>query len=166
MVVVFRARGIEVKAGDLGFGHDKAQILLNFLSTKAMHTDVGAVANGTFARHTGRVTAIMATQHVLALVIDKAHVTVDALRHIVTFVALQTQRETAPVLEQDGLVVFVQSLLHRIEQGAAKVGLHGFAPTFHAHVAKDDFGHLHTAIALCNLHQMVAAIQGIIIAFV
>ena len=124
------------------------------------------MTNGTFARHTGRITAIMATQHVLTFVVDEAHVTVDALRHMMTIVALQTQRETASILEQDGLVMFVQSFLHRIEQSAAKVGFHGFAPTFHAHVAEDDFGHLHPTIALCNLHQIVATIQGIVIAFV
>ena len=131
-----------------------------------MHTDVGAMTDGALARHRGSIAAIMAAQHVLALMVDEAHVTVDALRHMVAVVALNTQREATSVLEQDGLIMLLKSLFHRIEQGAAKVSLHGLAASLHAHVAKDDFGHLHTAVTLCNLHQVVSPVQGIVIAFV
>ena len=115
LVVVFRAGGVEVKAGNLSFRHNETQVLLNLLSTEAMHPNVGAVTYGTLRRHRSRVTTIMATQHVLALVINQTHVAVDALRHIVTLVALQTQREAASILEQDGLVMLFQSFLHRVD---------------------------------------------------
>ena len=131
-----------------------------------MHADIGTVTNRTLRRNRGRIATVMATQHILALVIDEAHITIDALRHIMAFVTLQTQRKTASVLEQNSLVVLVQSFLHRVKQGAAKVGFHGLATAFHTHVAEDNLGHLHTTITLGDFHQMVTAAQGIEITLV
>ena len=126
-----------------------------------MHAYVGAVTDRALAWHAGRVATIVAAQHILALVVDEAHIAIDALRHIMTIVALDAQREAATVLEQDGLIVLLQGLFHGIQKSAAEVSLHGLAPTLHTHVAEDDLRHLHTAIAFCDLHQTISPIQGV-----
>ena len=54
-----------------------------------MHLDIGAMALRAFGRYAGGIAAIVAAQHVLLLVVDEADVTVDALRHMMTVVALE-----------------------------------------------------------------------------
>ena len=69
----------------------------------------------TLCGHRSRIAAIVASQHILAFVVNEAHITVDALGHMMTFVAFQTQREGPPVLEQDDLVVLAEGFQHGID---------------------------------------------------
>ena len=81
-----------------------SDLLLYLLCTETLHLELRPLTLGTYLRQAVSITAIMANQLVMRLVISKANVAIHAMRHPPAPPTLDHRGESPAVLEQDRLL--------------------------------------------------------------
>ena len=114
LVGIPRTGGVEVHAGDMGFGKDFAHLLLYLLRAVAARPEVCRFTARALCRNTVRETAVVAGQLVQLAVVGQRYVTVLAGGHPTTLAALDDRGKATAVLEQNGLFAVFQCFAYLI----------------------------------------------------
>ena len=114
LVGIPRTCGVEVHAGDMGFGKHFAHLFLYFLRAVAARPEVCRFTARALCRNAVRETTVVAGQLVQLAVVGQRYVTVLAGGHPTTLAALDDRGKATAVLEQNGLFAVFQCLAYLI----------------------------------------------------
>ena len=106
------AGGVEIHAGNACLGEDRSHLVFNLLRTVAPRLQFMAATGWTLCRHLIGVTTVMARELSEVAMEGKGHVTVLAMGHPTTLLALNHRGIAATVLEEDGLLAPLQCLAY------------------------------------------------------
>ena len=104
-VAVFAGGGVEIHTGDACVGEEDGEVVLDAFGAETAHFDLRRVAGGANGRDGDGIAAIVAAEGCGSFVVDKRHITVDALGDVVADVAFKAGREPSAVLEKDDLLL-------------------------------------------------------------
>ena len=107
----------------------------------------------------------MASQLVQPLMVSQAHITVLATRHPTAGMAFYHRSKSPSVLKKDDLLFPFQSLPHLLQQHRRERTRHPLFTGQFLNVHHFDTGQTYLTVALCQLHQPVFPLKGIIISF-
>ena len=159
------AGGVEVHAGDTGFGEDVVHLGLDLLRAIAMRLQLGTTAIGTLRRHLIGIAAIMTRQLVQIAMKGERHVAVLAMRHPSTLLTLNHGRIAATVLEEDGLFAMFQGLAHLQQQQRREGAVHHLTVLQILDIHNLYLRQFDALIALGECNKTVFARLGIMIGF-
>ena len=108
--------GIQIHSCHPCFGKDELDIILDALRAETFMLKLHASTSRTRAGHLVGASAIVASEHIQALVIGQAHVAILALGHPTTGVTLYHWGKTTTVLEEDDLLFSFQSIVYLLHQ--------------------------------------------------
>ena len=157
--------GIQIHSCHPCFGEDKLDIILDALRAETLMLKLHASTSRTRAGNLVGASAIVASEHIQALVIGQTHVAILALGHPTTSVTLYHRGKTTTVLKEDNLLFPFKGIVYLLHQHGREGTLHPLLMRQFLDVHPFDVRKLDVFVSFFQLHQAILTVGSIEIGF-